>query len=41
MTFSLLKLPCSSLTPVPVSYTHTHTRPATVPSATRRHVCAT
>ena len=36
MTLSLLKLPCASLTPVPVSYTHT--RPATVPSATRRHV---
>ena len=38
MTLSLLKLPCASLTPDPVSYTHTHTRPATVPSATRRHV---
>ena len=38
MTLSLLKLPCASLTPDPVSYTHTHTRPATEPSATRRHV---
>ena len=38
MTLSLLMLPCASLTPVPVSYTHTHTSPATVPSATRRHV---